>query len=97
VERPVITHQPTPEQLERLEQARLAASQTNVAVAEARAQLAQAIAEHSEAEATLNRAIDDVLYGPHDDSQGPRKGTAYDLSNDMARAHWPTPGATPGG
>lgn len=93
----MITHQPTPEQLERLEQARLAASQTDVAVAEARAKLSQAIAKHSEAQATLNRAINDVLYGPHEDSEGSRKGTAYDLSNDMARAHWPTPGATPGG
>lgn len=93
----MITHQPTPEQLERLESARLGHSNTGVAVAEARAALAQAIAEHSEAEATLNRAVDDVLYGPHDDSAAPRAGTAFELSNSMARAHWPTPGGTPGG
>ncbi|MEF9903684.1 hypothetical protein [Streptomyces sp. P9-A2] len=91
------THQPTPEQLERLQTAHLGATQTDAAVAEARAKLAQALAEHSEATATLSRAIADVLYGPHDDSEGPRKGTAYELSNDMARAHWPTPRAAPGG
>ncbi|MEU0220426.1 hypothetical protein ABZ281_37550 [Streptomyces sp. NPDC006265] len=59
----MITHQPTPEQLERLEQARLAASHTDAAVAEARAKLAQALAEHSEAQAALNRAINTTLYG----------------------------------
>jgi hypothetical protein len=52
VERPVITHQPTPEQLERLEQARLAASHTDAA-----------IAEHSETQTALNHAIDATLYG----------------------------------
>nr|WP_014696917.1 hypothetical protein [Streptomyces sp. FR1]AFI44020.1 hypothetical protein pFP4.21c [Streptomyces sp. FR1] len=92
----MITHQPSPEQLERLQQAQLGASQTEVAVAEARAKLAQAIAEHSEATTTLNRAIHDVLYGPQDGS--PRRlKSAYEASNQMARDHWPTPGGTPGG
>ncbi|MFE4051227.1 hypothetical protein [Streptomyces sp. YIM B13518] len=57
-------HQPTPEQLERLEAARLGASHTAAAVAEARAKLALAIAEDNDAQATLDRAIGTVLYGP---------------------------------
>lgn len=63
----MITHKPTPEQLERLQAAHLGSTQTDTAVAEARAKLAQAIAEHGQALATLNRAIADVLYGSHDD------------------------------
>lgn len=93
----MITHQPTPEQLERLQQAHLGTTQTEAAVAEARAKLATALTEHAEATTTLNRAIADVLYGSHDDSTASRGGTAYELSNGMARAHWPTPGGTPGG
>lgn len=94
----MIDHQPTPEHLERLEQARLGASQTSAAVSEARAKLAQALAEHSEASATLSRAIDTVLYGPprHSGEHGPQ--TAFDLSNEAARVHWPSrPPGTPGG
>ncbi|HET9381312.1 MAG TPA: hypothetical protein VFP69_10835 [Streptomyces sp.] len=64
----MITHQPTREQLERLEQARLAASHTDTAVAEARAHLARALAEHAEAQATLTKAMDDVLYSPSEDN-----------------------------
>ncbi|MBP5918818.1 hypothetical protein F3K34_44380 [Streptomyces sp. LBUM 1486] len=93
----MISHQPTPEHLERLEQARLAASQTDAAVADARAKLAHALAEHSEASATLSQAINTVLYGPPDDSPK-RLQNAYEASNDLAREHWPTrPPGTPGG
>jgi ABC-type transporter Mla subunit MlaD len=92
----MITHQPTPEQLERLQQAQRAATHTDQAVAEARASLAQALAEHSEATATLTRAIHDVLYGPQDGAPK-RLQSAYEASNQMARDHWPTPGGTPGG
>ena len=93
----MITHKPTPEQLERLQAAHLGATQTEAAVAEARAKLAQALAEHSEANRTLDRAIADVLYGSHDDSPRPLK-SAFEASNQMARDHWPTrPPGTPGG
>ncbi|MFE6426752.1 hypothetical protein ACFVOB_14940 [Streptomyces rochei] len=57
------SHRPTHDQLERLEAARLGVSYTTAAVAEARAKLAQAIAEDNDAHNTLNRAIDTVLYG----------------------------------
>ncbi|MDX3044095.1 hypothetical protein PV383_44085 [Streptomyces caniscabiei] len=60
----MISHQPTPEQLERLQQAQIGASQTDAAVAEARAKLALALAEHSEASMALTKAIHDVIYGP---------------------------------
>jgi len=94
----MIDHQPTPEELERLEQARLGASQTDAAVADARAKLATALAEHSEASLTLSRAIDTVLYGPQGDSPK-RLMSAYEASNEGARAAWPTrpPGTPPGG
>ncbi|MFI1678829.1 hypothetical protein [Streptomyces sp. NPDC020607] len=94
---PMLTHQPTPEQLERLQQAQIAASYADVAVAEARAKLSVAIAEHSEASATLGKAITDVIYGPMDDAPKPRKGTLRELSNQTARDHWPSPPPTPGG
>lgn len=59
-------YRPTQGQLERLEAARLGATHTSAAVAEARAKLALAIAEDNEAHATLSRAIDAVLYGYND-------------------------------
>ncbi|MFM9473968.1 hypothetical protein [Streptomyces scabiei] len=93
----MITHQPTPEQLERLQQAQIAAGHTDAAVAEARAKLAQALAEHSEASATLSSAILEVIYGPLDDAPKPRGGTLRQLSNQAARDHWPSPPPTPGG
>lgn len=94
----MITHQPTPEQLERLQKAHLEASRTGSDVAQARAELAQALAKDSEAQAKLSAAIAEVLYGSHNDSPEPRTGSAYDLSNDAARAAWPTrPPGTPGG
>ncbi|MER7874843.1 hypothetical protein ABTY63_14970 [Streptomyces solisilvae] len=56
-------HKPTPEQLDRLRQAAIHSSQCYADVAQARAQLAQAESAYSNAEAKLNRAINDVLYG----------------------------------
>ncbi|MDX2538596.1 hypothetical protein [Streptomyces scabiei] len=93
----MITHQPTPEQLERLQQAQIAASQTDAAVADARAKLAQALAEHSEATATLSTAIMDVIYGPQNDAPKRRGRRLRELSNQTARDHWPSPPPTPGG
>lgn len=95
----MITHQPTPKQLEGLQKAHLEASRTGSDVAEARAKLAQALAKDSEAQAKLSAAIADVLYGAHDDSTQQRTGNAYELSNDLAQQHWPTspPGGRPGG
>lgn len=93
----MIKHQPTPEQLERLQQASLAASHTDAAVAEARAKLSLALAEHGEASATLSSAIMTVIYGPQDDAPEHRGGTLRDLSNQTARDHWPSPPPTPGG
>ena len=63
----MITHQPTPEQLKALQKAHLATARTEVAVAEARAKLYKANAEHAQAEVKLSRAIADVLYGPQDE------------------------------
>jgi outer membrane protein TolC len=94
----MITHRPTPEQLERLEQAGLAASHTDTAVAEARAQLARALAEDAEAKSQLSRAMANVLYGPQGgDTPSPSSGLAYDLSSPLAQQHWPSPPPTPGG
>lgn len=93
----MLTRQPTSLELERLEAARLGASHTTAAVAEARAKLALAIAEDSEAQATLNRAIDTVLYGPYDDSTDTQPVTARELSSPLAQQHWPSPPPTPGG
>ncbi|MDX2551340.1 hypothetical protein [Streptomyces stelliscabiei] len=93
----MITHQPTPEQLQRLQQAQLGASQTDAAVAEARAKLAHALAEHSEASATLSSAIHTVIYGPLDDAGRPRQSTLRGLSSPLAQQHWPSPPPTPGG
>ncbi|MFI5859163.1 hypothetical protein [Streptomyces parvulus] len=84
-------------ELERLEVARLSASHTLAVVADARARLATAIAEDMEAQATLNRAIDTVLYGPHDDAADTQPITARELSSPLAQQHWPTPPAAPGG
>ncbi|MGW6008662.1 hypothetical protein [Streptomyces sp. NPDC055210] len=94
---PMLTHQPTPEQLKRLQQAQIAAGQTDAAVAEARAKLSVAIAKHSEASATLSSAIQDVIYGPQDAAPKRRGGSIRELSNQAARDHWPSPPATPGG
>lgn len=93
----MITHQPTPEQLAKLQEAYLGASHTSAAVAEARAKLALAIAEDGEAMATLSRTIETVLYGPMDDAQEPRPKLIRELSNQAARDHWPSPPPTPGG
>ncbi|RLL68143.1 hypothetical protein [Streptomyces sp. Z26] len=88
-------HQPTPEQLERLQRAHLDVSVGEADVAEARAKLSQAIADQSERTMALSRAIDDVLYGPKDEPHGQSEGNLRDLSNDLAREHWPSP--PPGG
>jgi hypothetical protein len=94
------THKPTPEELDRLEAARLGASHTGAAVAEARANLAQAIAEDADAQTTLNRAINVVLYGPQDDDEalpGITPTTARELSSPLAQQHWPSAPPAPGG
>ncbi|MGV4890401.1 hypothetical protein ACSR0Z_28055 [Streptomyces viridosporus] len=74
----MIEYKPTQGQLARLEAARLGASHTSAAVSEARAKLALAIAEDSQAHATLSRAIDAVLYGYNDEP--PNHSTEHDLA-----------------
>ncbi|MFM9589720.1 hypothetical protein ACKI1J_15655 [Streptomyces scabiei] len=90
-------HQPTPEQLEALEQAGLRANQTDASVAEARAKLAQALAEDAQARTELSRAMADVLYGPQGGDEQRAPTTAYELSSPLAQQNWPSRPPTPGG
>lgn len=89
-------HEATPEELARLEAAQTRTYQTAADVAQAQADLAGAHVADNDAHAELNRAIHDVLYGPQKDAEGHAK-TLYDLSNQAARDHWPSPPPTPGG
>ncbi|WP_043972656.1 hypothetical protein [Streptomyces microflavus] len=63
------------------------------AMREARRRLEEATTNAVEAAKAFQQAVQAVLYG----SQGAPKGSAYELSNDLARQHWPTPPPPPGG
>ncbi|MFH9011219.1 hypothetical protein ACH4C6_07565 [Streptomyces sp. NPDC017943] len=70
---------------------------TDAAVAEARATLAQALAEHSLAFAALQAAIDTVLYGPLDDGETLPDITHSNASLPPLVAQPPSPAPAPGG
>ncbi|MFF0139346.1 hypothetical protein ACFYRN_23230 [Streptomyces sp. NPDC005227] len=89
-------HQATPEELDRLEAAQTRTYQTAADLAQAEADLAGAHVADNDARTELNRAIHDVLHGSQKTSEEHGK-TLYDLSNQAAQDHWPSPRPTPGG
>ncbi|MEU4165595.1 hypothetical protein AB0F46_01755 [Streptomyces sp. NPDC026665] len=88
--------EPTQTELTELRAAQLDAVRLHADVAQARADLADVEVRHNDAQARLNRAIDAVLHGPLEAPQEHGK-TLYELSDQGARDHWPSPPPTPGG
>lgn len=91
-------HHATTEQLEAMRDARRRLTEANEAVGDTLEPGSQALTDLAEASGAFQRAVHVVLYGSPDAPPKPRTGTAYDLSNEAARAAWPTrPPGTPGG
>ena len=91
-------HHATTEQLEAMRNARRRLTEANEAIGDTLEPASQALTDLAEAAGAFQRAVHVVLYGSPDAPQRPRTGTAYELSNDAARAAWPTsPPGGPGG
>lgn len=91
-------HQSTPEEVEAMQEARRRLTEAQEAAGDVLEPGSKALTDVAEAAQAFHRAVQVVLYGAPDAPPRPRTGTAFELSNDEARKHWPTsrPG-TPGG
>ena len=94
----MIDHQPTDQELQAMQDARQRLTEANEAVGDDPQPGSQALTDLAEAAGAFQRAVHVVLYGPHGEPPK-RLMSAYEASNEGARAAWPTrpPGTPPGG